>query len=81
MFGLKENLDFLGKTLMIVQGKFMRLVGFVVIVSRIGWVYVCVCLFHKKIFGFGWKENVVMKILGIDFLDVNLTVFGLKEIF
>ena len=41
----------------------------------------CVCLFHKKIFGFGWKENVVMKILGIDFLDVNLIVFGLKEIF
>ena len=41
----------------------------------------CVCLFHEKIFDFGWKENVVMKILGIDFLDVNLTVFGLKEIF
>ena len=54
---------------MIVQGKFMRLVGFVVIVSRIGWVYVC--LFRKKIFGFGWKEIVVMKILGIGFLDVN----------
>ena len=31
----------------------------------------CVCLFHKKIFGFGCKENVVMKILGIGFLDVN----------
>ena len=70
MFGLKENLDFLGKMLMIVQGKFMRLVGFV-----------CVCLFHKKNFGFGWNENVVMKILGIDFLDVNLTVFSLKESF
>ena len=69
MFGLKENLDFLGKMLMIVQRKFMRLVGFVVIVSRIGCVYVC--LFHKKIFGFGWKEIVVMKILGIGFLDVN----------
>jgi len=41
--------------LMIVQGKFMRLVGFVVIVSWISWVCVCVCLFHKKIFGFGWK--------------------------
>ena len=70
MFGLKENLDFLGKMLMIVQGKFMRLVGFVVIVSRIGWVLrarVCVCLFHKKILSFGWKENVVMKILGIGF--------------
>ena len=47
----------------------MRLVGFVVIVSRIGWV--CMCLFHKKISGFRWKENVVMKILGIGFLDVN----------
>ena len=47
----------------------MRLVGFVVIVSQIGWV--CMCLFHKKISGFGWKENVVMKILGIGFLDVN----------
>ena len=69
MFGLKENLDFLGKMLMIVQGKFMRLVGFVVIVSRIGWV--CVCLFRKKIYDFGWKENVVMKILCIGFLDVN----------
>ena len=48
---------------MIVQGKFMRLVGFVVIVSRIGWVLrarVCVCLFHKKILSFGWKENVMM---------------------
>ena len=43
MFGLKENLDFLGKMLMIVQGKFMRLVGFAVIVSRIDWV--CVCMF------------------------------------
>ena len=55
---------------MIVQGKFMRLVGFVVIVSRIGWVLrarVCVCLFHKKILSFGWKEMVVMKILGIGF--------------
>ena len=55
---------------MIVQGKFMRLVRFVVIVSRIGWVLrarVCVCLFHKKILSFGWKENVVMKILGIGF--------------
>ena len=35
---------------MIVQGKFMRLVGFVVIVSRIGWVSracvrACVCVF------------------------------------
>ena len=47
----------------------MRLVGFVVIVSQIGWV--CVCLFCKKISSFGWKENVVMKILGIGFLDVN----------
>ena len=43
MFGLKENLDFLGKMLVIVQGKFMRLVGFVVIMSRINWV--CVCMF------------------------------------
>ena len=51
MFGLKENLDFLGKMLMI--------------------FWVCVCLFHKKISSFGWKENVVMKILGIGFLDVN----------
>ena len=47
----------------------MRLVGFVVIVSQIGWV--CMRLLHKKISGFGWKENVVMKILGISFLDVN----------
>ena len=47
MFGLKENLDFLGKMLMIVQGKFMSLVGFVVIVSRIGWVCVCVCFIRK----------------------------------
>ena len=47
----------------------MRLVGFVVIVSQIGWS--CVCLFHKKISSFGWKENVVMKILGISFLGVN----------
>ena len=59
MFILKENLDFLGKMLMIVQEKFMSLVGFVVIVSQIGWVYVCV-LFYKKIYGFGWKENVMM---------------------
>ena len=36
MFSLKENLDFLGEMLMIVQEKFMSLVGFVVIVSRIG---------------------------------------------
>ena len=47
MFGLKENFDFLGKMLMIVQGKLMRLVGFVVIVSRIGWVCVCVCFIRK----------------------------------
>ena len=47
----------------------MRLVGFVVIVSQIGWV--CVCLFRKKISSLWWKENVVMKILGIGFLDVN----------
>ena len=51
VFGLKENLDFLGKMMMI--------------------IWVCVCLFHKKISGFGWKENVMMKILGIGFLDVN----------
>ena len=44
---------------MIVQEKFMSLVGFVVIVSRIGWVCVHV-LFYKKIYGFGWKENVMM---------------------
>ena len=44
---------------MIVQEKFMSLVGFVVIVSQIGWVYVCV-LFYKKIYGFEWKENVMM---------------------
>ena len=53
MFSLKENLDFLGKMLMIVQEKFMSLVGFVVIVSQIGWVCVRV-LFYKKIYGFGW---------------------------
>ena len=49
MFSLKENLDFLGKMLMIVQEKFMSLVGFVAIVSRIGWVCVRV-LFYKKIY-------------------------------
>ena len=49
MFSLKENLDFLEKMLMIVQEKFMSLVGFVVIV-----------LFYKKMYGFGWKENVMM---------------------
>ena len=43
MFGLRENPDLLGKMLMVVQGKFMRLVGFVVIVSRID--QVCVCMF------------------------------------
>ena len=59
MFSLKENLDFLGKMLMVVQEKFMSLVVFVVIVSRIGWVCVRV-LFYKKIYGFGWKENVMM---------------------
>ena len=59
MYSLKENLDFLGKMMMIVQEKFMSLVGFVVIVSRIGWVCVRV-LFYKKIYGFGWKENVMM---------------------
>ena len=59
MFSLKENLDFLGKMLMIVQEKSMSLVVFVVIVSQIGWVCVCV-LFYKKIYGFGWKENVMM---------------------
>ena len=59
MFSLKENLYFLGKILMIVQEKFMSLVGFVVIVSRIGWVCVRV-LFYKKIYGFWWKENVMI---------------------
>ena len=44
---------------MIVQEKFMSLVGFVVIVSRIGWVCVRV-LFYKKIYGFWWKENVMI---------------------
>ena len=34
---------------MIVQEKFMSLVGFVVIMSRIGWVCVRV-LFYKKIY-------------------------------
>ena len=37
------EVDFLGKMLMIVLGKFMRLVEFVVIVSWIGWI--CVCMF------------------------------------
>ena len=59
MFSLKENLDFLGKMLMIVQEKFMSLLGFVVIVNRIGRVCVRV-LFYKKMYGFGWKENVMM---------------------
>ena len=59
MFSLKENLDFLRKMLMIVQEKFMSLVGFVVIVNRIGRVCVRV-LFYKKMYGFGWKENVMM---------------------
>ena len=53
VFSLKENLDFFGKMLMIVQEKFMSLVGFVVIVCQIGWVCVRV-LFYKKIYGFGW---------------------------
>ena len=44
---------------MIVQEKFMSLVGFVVIVNRIGRVCVRV-LFYKKMYGFGWKENVMM---------------------
>ena len=59
MFSLKENLDFLEKMLMIVQEKFTSLVGIVVIVNRIGWVCVCV-FFYKKMYGFGWKENVMM---------------------
>ena len=58
MFSLKENLDFLGKMLMIVQEKFMSLVEFIVILSRIGWVCVRI-LFYKKIYGFGWKENIM----------------------
>ena len=45
---------------MIVQGKFMRLVGFVVIVSRIGWVLrarVCVCVcFIRKFLVLGGKK-------------------------
>ena len=44
---------------MIVQEKFTSLVGIVVIVNRIGWVCVCV-FFYKKMYGFGWKENVMM---------------------
>ena len=70
MFSLKENLDFLGKMLMIVQEKFMSLVGFVVIVSRIGWVCVRV-LFYKKNYGFGWKENVMMhQLFDVNFFSV-----------
>ena len=70
MFSLKENLDFLGKMLMVVQEKFMSLVVFVVIVSRIGWVCVRV-LFYKKIYGFGWKENVMMhQLFYVNFFSV-----------
>ena len=56
MFILKENLDFLGEMLMIVQEKFMSLVGFVVIVSQIGWVCVCVCCFIRKFMVLGGKK-------------------------
>ena len=54
MFSLKENLDFLGKMLMIVQEKFMSLVKFIVIVSRIGWV-LCVCFIRKFLVMVGKK--------------------------